>query len=185
MNNLRIFIDTEFAYKEMFLERRMPKQEDSKEIVQIAALKWDTLEHKEIAFKNYFITPYSLKELPPFFVELTNIDDTIVKTKGTNFEEVLEDLIIFCKDSDIWTFNNDYHVFTQNCEMRNIFNPFKTAFTRVKPLLSKWGIDPDKYSSGTLYQAAGLNMKGHVHNALHDVRSMARAVDYFESQIKS
>jgi hypothetical protein len=46
-------------------------------------------------------------------------------------------------------------------------------------LLPQWGIDSDAYSSGTLYRAAGLEMTGHVHDALHDVRSMAAATSYF------
>jgi hypothetical protein len=33
-----------------------------------------------------------------------------------------------------------------------------------------------------LYKAAGLDMDGHVHNALHDVRSMAAAVHTFENK---
>jgi hypothetical protein len=61
--------------------------------------------------------------------------------------------------------------------------PFESReFFRVKERLPSWGIDPDKYSSGTLYQAAGLQMHGRVHNALHDVRSMAHAVHYFETK---
>ncbi len=58
--------------------------------------------------------------------------------------------------------------------------PFQLEFTRVKPMLPKWGIDPNEYSSGTLYKAADLALEGHVHNALHDVRSMAQAVAMFE-----
>jgi hypothetical protein len=62
--------------------------------------------------------------------------------------------------------------------------PFSGAFTRVKALLPEWNISPNEYSSGTLYKAAGLSMQGHVHNALHDVRSMAVAVSHFEDKHK-
>lgn len=54
-------------------------------------------------------------------------------------------------------------------------------FEKVRELLPKYNIDPTKYSSGTLYQAVGLKMAGHIHNALHDVRSMAAAMHVLEN----
>jgi len=62
-------------------------------------------------------------------------------------------------------------------------SPFKEEFVKVKELLPKYSIDPNKYSSGTLYKAVKIKMSGHVHNALHDVRSMARTI-YFLEKIK-
>ena len=117
-----------------------------------------------------------------FFVELTNITDEIIKKSSINFPEALKKFVAFCKDYPILTFDNDYNVFLQNFEFHNITNPFKTSFIRVKPLLKDFGIDANKYSSGTLYKAVGLNLTGHVHNALHDVRSMSQAMHVLEQK---
>lgn len=163
----------------MFTEERMAKPSDQKEIIQIAAIKCDHNTQQEIEAKEWFIKPFSLHKLPPFFVKLTNITEAEVKQKGIEFETALKELLEFIEDYPVWTFNNDYNVFALNCQIQNLANPLP-KFTRVKPKLPSWSIDPDKYSSGTLHMAAGIKLEGHVHNALHDVRSMAMSVGEFE-----
>ena len=128
------------------------------------------------------VLPTYLKTLPPFFTELTAITLEEVMSKGMPLNRALKLFREFCKDDAIWTFDKDEEVFRQNCGYIDMSFPFKVHFIRVKPLLAQWGVDPAMYSSGTLYKAAGLLMKGHVHNALHDVRSMAMAVHTFEKR---
>lgn len=172
----RIYVDTEYMYGGMFHEKRMPRESDKKQIIQIAAVLFDHESGKEITSFDVLVKPYFHDKLPDFFVELTHITDEMVKNNAINFPEVLDKFVKFCGDYPIWTFNNDFSVFKQNCSFHNLNFPFQDEFVKVKPLLKDWGLDQNKYSSGTLYKAVGLNLDGHVHYALHDVRSMSQAV---------
>lgn len=175
--NFRVYLDLEYMYPGMTKESGRPTEKQKRLIVQIGAILFDIAKGKEVGSFDQLIIPQLSYTLPEFFVELTKITQEMVNEKGVDFEEGLKRFANFSQDYPIWIFDGDLGVLKQNCEISRISFPFKeSGFTRVKPLLSDWGIDPDKYSSGTLYQAAGLQMNGHVHNALHDVRSMAAAI---------
>jgi len=182
----RIYIDTEYMYDDMFREERMPKETDQKQIIQIAAILFDVTTGTELESLNLLVKPIFHDTLPPFFIKLTNITNNDVSQNGLSFPHALRKLKNFCKEYPIWTFNNDYAVLRQNCAFHNIPNPFKKPFVRVQPLLSNFNINPTKYSSGTLHKAVNVFMQGHVHNALHDVRSMALAMYILEkTKLKS
>lgn len=178
----RVYVDTEFIYADMFHERRMPRDSDKKEIIQIAAVLFDHETGEEKGSLDVLVRPIFHDHLPDFFIELTGIDDLMIKEKAISFPEALEQFLAFCGNHSIWTFNNDYNVFKQNLTFHGIANPFKEPFVRVKPLLSEFGLDPNLYSSGTLYQATGLHLDGHVHYALHDVKSMSQAMYSLEKR---
>lgn len=180
--NKRVYVDTEYMYDDMFFVQRMPKDTDKKQIIQIAAILFDTSTGKELDHFDVLVKPIFHEKLPDFFVKLTSITQDDVDMEGIEFIDALRDFSDFVQDYPIWTFNNDYHVFQQNCDFHTIDNPFSKPFEKVKPKLSTWNIDPEKYSSGTLYKAVGLQMDGHVHYALHDVRSMAHAVHILENK---
>jgi inhibitor of KinA sporulation pathway (predicted exonuclease) len=177
-SDFRIFVDTEYCYPGMKKLPR-PTAADQRQIVQIAAVLYDCAKNAEIAAFDMLATPSIDDHVTPFFEELTGITQADIDKKASEFPVALELFRAFCADYPIWTFDKDQAVFEQNCAYFSIRSPFHQPFTRVKALLPEWHVDPSKYSSGTLYKAAGIDMEGHVHNALHDVRSMA-AVCYFE-----
>lgn len=178
----RIYVDLEYCYPGMTRENGRPSENDLRQIVQIAALRINTRTGDELSSLNTLVRPVFEKELPLFFVELTNITDELVQTQGVPFPEAWQKFVQFCDTTPIWTFHNDWYVLKQNCGYVNI--PYNLPpFIQVRDLLPRWGVDPSQYSSGTLHRAAGIEMHGHVHNALHDVRSMAAAVHYFEKGV--
>ncbi len=176
----RIYLDTEYMYDDMFHKKRMPKRSDRKQIIQIAAILFDTKTGQECRSFDMLVQPIFHNKLPPFFIDLTGITNEDVKQNGVPFPKALNKLVEFCGSYPIWTFNNDYDVLIQNCTFHNIRNPFANPFVRVRPMLRKFNIDPAQYSSGTLHRAVDIQMTGHVHNALHDVRSMAIAMYHLE-----
>lgn len=178
---IRIYLDTEYCYPGMERGTPRPTAADQRQIVQIAAIAYDTSSNQEVASFDQLVTPAYMDALPEFFTELTAITQEQVNQQGIAFEAALAKFVDFVGDAEIWTFDKDEEVLRQNCGYIDLDWPFERTFVRVKALLPGWNIDPDAYSSGTLYQAAGLQMDGHVHNALHDVRSMATAIAVFES----
>lgn len=177
----RVYLDTEYCYPGMKRGQPRPTSADRRQIVQIAAVIFDNVTGQEFASFDQYVVPRYEPELPEFFIALTGISQADVDVSGIRFDEALARLSKFCGSLPIWTFDKDEEVLRQNCGYDTVDWPFKAPFTRVKELLPDWRIDPDSYSSGTLYQAAGLDMDGHVHNALHDVRSMAHAVHVLEN----
>ncbi len=179
--NYRIYVDTEYCYPGMKRTDPRPTSKDKRQIIQIASILFDTETLREVASFDQFVLPLDEGCITPFFEELTGFSKEGIKQQGMAFPRALEKFAEFCRDYPVWTFDKDQEVFEQNCTYYGIDFPFKDKFIRVKSLLPGWKVDPNAYSSGTLYRAAGLDMQGHVHNALHDVRSMAAAVGVFES----
>lgn len=176
----RIYVDTEYMYEGMFHEKRMPRNSDKKQIIQVAAVLFDHSKGMEMKSLDILVKPIFHDKLPNFFVELTGINEDMIRNQAVSFPKALKQFVKFCENYSIWTFNNDYNVFLQNLKFHSIEDPFKYPFTKVKPLLKNFGIDPNKYSSGTLYKAVGLNLEGRVHYALHDVRSMSQSMHVLE-----
>lgn len=169
-------------YPGMTKEKGRPTNKESRQVVQIAAILFDNIIGKEITSFDVLTWPTLNKSLPSFFTELTEITDADLLERAVSFKDGLRDFVRFAGDYPIYTFNADEGVLRQNCDYVQIAFPFMRPFIRIKPKLSNWGINSEEYSSGTLYQAAELTLLGHVHNALHDVRSMAQAVHAFERQ---
>lgn len=182
MSNERIFLDLEYCYPGMLRGTPRPTAKDKRQIVQIAAIKYDMATGKELASFEVLAKPAYESRVSDFFEELTGITQDQIDAGAVPFPEALQQLVEFCGDTPIMTFDQDWFVIEQNCGYFEIDTPFTVQFTRVKALLPDWGVDPDAYSSGTLYKAVGLTMDGHVHNALHDVRSMAAAVSILSGE---
>lgn len=178
--DIRVYLDMEYIYPGMTRDKGRPTSADQRQVVQIAAIIFDNAAGEELSSFDVLTFPAFTKTLPDFFVELTKITQEELRKKGISFEDGLGKLVDFISDYPVHTFNLDQEVLEQNCAYFNIPFPFGKNFIRVKSQLSKWGINPEQYSSGTLYKAAGLEMSGQVHNALHDVRSMAKAVHRLE-----
>ncbi|MBI5456581.1 hypothetical protein HY969_02475 [Candidatus Kaiserbacteria bacterium] len=170
-----IFLDLEYCYPGMGEGAGRPTAADQRQIVQIAAIKYDTIECKELGALDLLVKPLFTPRVPIFFEKLTGISQVDIDARGIDLVNALKHLEQFCEGISIVTFNQDWYVIGQNYGYLELPNPF-SEFIRVKALLPGWGVDPDKYSSGTLHQAVGITMDGHVHNALHDVRSMSLAV---------
>lgn len=181
----RVYLDTEYCYPGMKKGTPRPTSADKRQIVQISAIIFNTDNGEEVAHFDQLVRPAYENKLPDFFIELTGITQQQVDTTAISFNEALRKFVAFCDSTPIWTFDKDEEVLLQNCRYISAQWPFAAPFTRVKPLLANWGIDSSSYSSGTLYKAAGIQLSGHVHNALHDVRSMAQAIHAFEKRVES
>lgn len=165
----------------MTQESGRPNDNELRQIVQIAAISYDEQSGEELDALDIFVEPTYTKQLPQFFRELTGISQQKLDAAAISLRDALGQLETFCDGYEMYTFDKDWGVLQQNYGYIGL--PFYFAdrpFIRIKERLREWGIESDKYSSGTLYQAAGIEMDAQVHNALHDVRSMARAVHVFE-----
>lgn len=177
-----IVLDLEYCYTGMAKNTPRPTHKDDRQIVQIAAILYDIETGTELDMLNIIVKPTYLERVGNFFTELTGIDQETVDN-GTSLERALDQLESFIGNHPVLTYDKDWFVLHQNVayidyEVAAIARPF----IRVKHLLHLYDIDSNQYSSGSLYKAVGLDIDGHVHNALHDVRSMARALSSLVGQ---
>lgn len=182
-SDVRIYLDLEYCYPGMTAESGRPSPEQLRQVVQIAAIRYDNTTGTELGALNVLTKPTYEHTLPDFFTELTGISQSELDAAGVSFIEGLAQLVEFCGHDEVFVFDADWGVLQQNCTYIDYAFPFESRpFTRIKPKLADWGVDTTKFSSGSLYKAAGLDMDGHIHNALHDVRSMAAAVHVLQQK---
>lgn len=167
-----IVVDTEYTTWPGALESNwsLPKQEC--EIVQIAAVRVDEGFVEEAAFER-IVRPARNPDLSPLFIELTGLTQDRVDAEGVTFAQALTDFAAFCGDLPIVCMNADCAVFMTNCDLNGVRYPFGRQFHRLRPQLERVGVDLTSHSSGDLHLLTGTPLRGHTHNALHDVRSMA------------
>jgi inhibitor of KinA sporulation pathway (predicted exonuclease) len=167
-----IVVDTEYTTWPGALESNWSLPGQQREIVQIAAVRVDQSFREEASFER-IVRPTLNPELSPLFVELTGLTQERVDAEGVPFARALDDFAAFCGDLPIVCMNADCAVFITNCDVNGVHYPFGRQFHRLRPQLARTGVDLTTHSSGDLHLLTGSPLRGHTHNALHDVRSMA------------
>ncbi|MBA44363.1 MAG: hypothetical protein CMF62_10235 [Magnetococcales bacterium] len=170
-----IVMDTEFTSWEGAMLRDWSGPNEWREMGQIAAVEIDpTQGFKETAHFDVLVKPQWNAELSPYFSELTAISQADIESKGLMFAEAADKFAQFINGKDVWSYGGGEKIFWENCMFYNTeFKP-NCNFFDARLVVKMMGDNPGNYSSGTLYKAAGINMDGHVHNALHDCRSVGQ-----------
>ena len=168
-----VITDTEYTTWPGALERGWTGPGEHREIVQIAAIRVDDA-FAETAALDLLAVPLFNPQLSPLFTELTGISQDDVSGRGLPFPEALSRFAAFCGAGPVVCMNADEAVFRENCSLWNLPPPPGGSWHRLRPFLELHGVDTARYSSGELHSLTAHPLQGHVHNALHDVRSMSR-----------
>lgn len=176
-----VILDTEYTTWPGSLENGWKANGQHREIVQIAAVRVDG-DFREIEALEAYVRPLVNPELSDLFTELTGITQATVDKEGYTFHAATRHLDAFVQGEPIICMNGDCAVFFENCGINGMSYPFKGQFHRLRPLLEKAGVDLTSRSSGTLHELTPTPLGGHVHNALHDVRSMAAWLSWAKSE---
>jgi len=180
----RVYVDLEYQHPG-FDHGEKPCPADYREIVQISAIIWDMVRSEEKMAFDRLVRQVRWPRLHPRFIALTGITEERLQAEAVIFEQVYEDFIEFVGDREIWCFGYDHGVFLQNLAWHDYSAvDIREPFCDVRRMLKAGGVDIEQYSSGTLWRLVPrLDMSdGQVHNALHDVRSMAAAVDHLAKE---
>jgi inhibitor of KinA sporulation pathway (predicted exonuclease) len=170
-----IIVDTEYTTWPGALESGWSVPGQHREIVQIGAIKVDG-DFKELEALDIVVRPSVNPVLSDLFVRLTTITQSKVDTEGMSFSSALARFFEFCEEgrSPVICMNADEAVFRENSRLNDIAFPFQPSWHRLRPYLEKCGVDTKRNASGDLHKLTPSPlMEGHVHYALHDVRSMA------------
>ena len=179
-----VIADTEFTSWEGAMARGWSGENEYKEIVQIAAIKVDPRQNfKEIEMFDVLVQPQINPELSDYFINLTHLTQEQVNQQGVLFSEALKKFQAFTKKCPVWSYGQDDDVLRENCSLYGL--PMLTLqFSDVRDVVKEHGFNPSNYTSGTLHQAFDIKMTGHVHNALHDCRSIAAFLAYTQKKSK-
>jgi inhibitor of KinA sporulation pathway (predicted exonuclease) len=175
-----IIVDTEYTTWPGALESGWALPNQHREVVQIAAVRVDA-EFNVVDEFDVLVRPTINAILSDLFIDLTHINQLDVDQRGSRFSERLQELWWFANSGKlpVICMNADEAVMHENCRINNIEFPFENSWHRLRPYLEKRGIDLRNLSSGDLHRLTPHPLEGgHTHYALHDVKSMARFLQY-------
>ena len=127
----------------------------------------------------YLVKPERNSVLSQYFINLTHITQGEVDEKGVDFQTFLRMFSEFCKDYELYCFDNrvdgsrlfDRDVLVENCELLGIEFPFDTErFHNVNEIFCQHGYAVKQ--SGAAPAAFGLQIPARPHDALNDVEGL-------------
>ena len=170
-----VVADTEYTTWEGARERRWSGPGERREIIQIAAIKYDAEGRETGRFMRY-VKPVFNPELSRLCVELTGISQETVDGEGIPFAEALREFVAFATGFDVWCYFRDDVILAENAswhgeELR------MTVFLDARALVVLAGHEPADWSSGSVHQLVGLPRPGaREHDALDDCMSLGVSV---------
>ncbi|MCV2886270.1 exonuclease domain-containing protein [Aestuariibacter sp. AA17] len=177
-----VLFDTEFTAWPGSQNRNWSGDNEYKELIQIAAIKVGVSAHQPIKILSSFnelIKPQINPQLSPYIIELTGISQTMVDELGVDFASALSAFHGFAEQGQLacLSWGNDHHILLENCDYYGLTPPMFQTCLNVQAWAIKEALPCAQYCSGDLAKQLGVSMKGHAHNALFDVNSIARAMD--------
>lgn len=178
-----IIYDTEFTTWEGAMARGWSGPGEHRELVQIAAQKIDLREGIVIDSFECLVRPQINPELSKYFVDLTGITNTMIKEEGVAFTDMYHELMTWAGSVPLYSYSKnitdytDADVLAENIRLGSfdITLP-REQFRLLTPVFVAVGIDTKQFNSGKLYQAFGLDLSGHEHNAMFDVTSLVASL---------
>jgi inhibitor of KinA sporulation pathway (predicted exonuclease) len=187
MSQVLIIFDTEFTAWQGSKERNWSEVWEHREIIQIAAIKvqLDKTELRVLSSFNSLVKPKINPNLSDYIIQLTGIEQQVLDEMGVDYPAVLQQFYQFTEQGALpcFAWGNDNHVLTDNCLLNGIGMPdFSKGFHNLHAIIRNQNIDGSHLCSGELASHLGLNLTGHIHNALYDVRSIALALNHWMQQ---
>lgn len=197
-----VIYDTEYTCWEGSLQRNWSNKNEFKELVQISAIKLNINQENITKIDEFtlYIKPQLNPILSDYFINLTNITQSIIDTKGISFEKAIHIFYNFCKidnkyiksycwgsdlgnDSDIIFENTQYY----NINSKNLLYWIKNYHFDIRFIFDTYNINTQKYNSGTIYKIIPDNKKyiSSTHNAYWDVTSIYLTINWLQNKYKT
>lgn len=172
MSRPYVVVDTEYTTWPGARERRWKGPGERREILQIAAIKFDA-GGREIGRFLRYVKPVFTPLLPELTVEITGITQEKVDFEGIPFVDALNEYIAFVDGLDCWCYCRDDVILAENAGWFDVdFAP--RLYLDARALVAASGLNPADWSSGSLHQLVGKARPGErEHDALDDCMSLA------------
>ncbi len=174
--------DTEFTSWEDAQERAWSGTGEAREIIQLAARKLNIANGEIIDEIDIFVKPIKNPILSDFIQELTSITQKQIDKEGISFADAYKIFKEFIEDYPCFSFGEDSKILQECCDLNSITYDIRVPFIDARVYFKNYGIDVRKYTSGTIAKAFGIELGGHVHQAMHDVNSLSLALIELKKQ---
>ena len=178
-----VIFDTEFTTWEGALEGGWSGPNEHREIVQIAAQKIDLMHETVIDRYEQLVRPRINSELSDYFQDLTGISQQSIDAGGVDFQEMFEVFDAWAGDLDRYAYGcrvdepADVAVLEENIALYKLpLTISRQQYGNLASVYQSIGVDTSQYNSGKLFEAFGLKLDGHEHNAMHDVDSLVQSL---------
>lgn len=168
--------DTEYTTWDGAMERRWSGEGEYRELVQLAAQKIDLSSGEVLDVLDVFVRPVRNPELSDCFKDLTAITQEQVDEHGLSFAEAYSQFKKFAGDTPCFSYGMDCVILQEGCVLNDMAYDLRCPFLDATVFIKNAGIDVRQYTSGTVSKAFGIDLSGHVHNAMHDVNSLTQAL---------
>lgn len=170
-----VLFDTEFTAWKNSKKNNWSGVNQHREIIEIAAYKIKNFEI--IDTLHIYVLPTINQYLSNYTTKLTGITNDILTKKGISFNKAIEKLYTFSKYYKLYSYGNDWDVINENIKINKLevrkLKKWKQKFFDFKTFIkTNTDINPEKYSSGTIYKAFKIKANIKQHNAMDDVKSM-------------
>lgn len=173
-----VILDTEYTSWEGAMQRNWNGPNEYREIVQIAAIIVNIKSLNEVDYCSILTTPKINNKLSPYFTNLTGIsNEMLINSKP--FLQGLKEYAQFVGNRQVYACGDEGDIILENLKLNNN-NDFSelTNVKNLRPWFCNNGLNAEKISSGELHKHLGIELDGHAHNALHDVRSILASIEY-------
>ena len=180
-----IIFDTEFTAWEGSQQRDWSEPWEHRELIQLAAVKVDIDGQLNVEITQSFnelIKPVLNPRLSDYIVKLTGINQSILDDMGIDFGSALSSFHQFCEQGSIpcYAWGSDGNILIENCGLYGIAAPeFPLGLHNLNQMIKQKGFEEARLASGELASYLGFELKGQIHNALYDVRSVVLALQYW------
>lgn len=175
-----IVFDTEYTSWEGAQQRKWSGTGEHREIFQIGAIQFNPFSSQDpISVLSLIIRPKLNPQISTYVSTLTGITPETVSTTGISFEEAILQLYTFADGGRIplLSYGPDSGVLTENAQLCGLLPPpFEAKLYDILPLIRTLGVSTEKYVSGTLHQAFGIDLDLRVHNASDDCLSIVHSL---------
>jgi DNA polymerase III alpha subunit (gram-positive type) len=177
-----VILDTEYTSWEGSMKRNWNGPNEHREIVQIAAIKVDSYKLNELQEFSVLIQPKINSTLSNYFTMLTGIENDMLII-GKTFGEGISLYKNFVGECTVFACGNEGDIIKENLEIIGSGQDFKALIKvrNLRPWFCSNGVDAEAISSGNLHKYLEIEVEGHAHNALHDVRSILVSIKHLVS----
>ena len=182
-----VIFDLEFTAWPGAQERGWTGPGESREIVQIGAIRVDAASLTVDGEFEALVRPVRNPRLSDYFQQLTGITEQAVSERGAGFADALDDFLKFCDGAYTLSYGNDMVILGENLVLQS--PPGRAPaqplppFANIRPYLNRVLPQTTGLASGSL--AAALNRPGpaeSTHNALADCHSILEALRHLRAE---
>lgn len=182
LDNQFILFDTEYTAWEGSMQRGWSLDWEYMEIIQIGAIRVKREKDRFIEHSSFLIEvrPVKNPQLSDYITSLTGITQDTIDKFAYSYPDALNEFLAFTNNGElpIHSWGGDEIILKHNCQINNLSMPDNSyRFSDIRELFTKLDHDVLSISSCDVSKKFGVDICGHDHNALHDVRSILAALN--------